>query len=95
MIFALNVYCDHYQLGCKWKGQLKKLEVDKHLIVNTLPLLPLLPLRHHTHFRIGISLFQRHGSTVSLETKSSVRFYLLISQLSIDILEYSFFLVEI
>lgn len=27
MIFSLNVYCDHYQLGCKWKGQLKKLEV--------------------------------------------------------------------
>lgn len=26
MIFALNVFCDHYQLGCKWKGQLKKLE---------------------------------------------------------------------
>lgn len=89
MIFALNVYCDHYQLGCKWKGQLKKLEVDKHLIVNTLP------LRHHIHYRIGISLFQRHGFTVSLETKSSVRFYLLISQLSIDILEYSFFLVAI
>lgn len=27
MIFSLNVYCDHYQLGCKWKGHLKKLEV--------------------------------------------------------------------
>lgn len=27
MIFSLNVVCDHYQLGCKWKGQLKKLEV--------------------------------------------------------------------
>ncbi|CAH3110825.1 hypothetical protein pdam_00000405 [Pocillopora damicornis] len=26
MIFSLNVVCDHYQLGCKWKGQLKKLE---------------------------------------------------------------------
>ena len=27
MIMSLNVICDQYQEGCKWKGQLKKLKV--------------------------------------------------------------------